>query len=721
MILKTSDLPSRQKMLFSDSPKELKPRIPIPPQVSEGTDEPSSLNNLSNQIIALRAMGKSEAEINQIVSGGFGSPSGQESLVPLEKAKQSLFGTKDKIGLLSPIIGAGKGTINTIQNLGKFAAEYVPTSPTFMREHLTGQEMPLPFSEEQLKSKNFGESSGKFLEQAGEYLLPASAGLKATKGAKLLTRMAVEGATTGGVAAVQGGDLNENAVMAGAIGAAFPLAGKVYKGAIKPGLQAVKQRIAIKTAKEVEELVGKIAQGKTEDIKIVKRALGSLDTEGVSTFKDLNEVTRTKIGELSRTLDNFLDQIPGKHSLDDMAEVVKVGNRTVEKNFVKEAFEGLEELYKTIGEPENYARILNLKDKAILEGLFVREINQLAREYGTTIGKKGFSKIGEPLTSLNAQRFENVRKGIKEAARSKIDGEAAKIIDSKISDLFDLDMLSEKMIENVNTLSQRIGKRGIIEKLGAKSADVLNAVTFGGVRGLVYRFLVPSGAGFKTMNALDIEKQLGRNLSKLRKLIDGRPENLEKFLIDEIKRQKQFLLPEGKPNLPVGKGRPGGGTTEGVLPLGAPIADEPMARVVGRVKSQPAVNAVKEIEGMVKPSEINFMYNKPKAEAVMKAESEVIEEMFASVKGERLFEGGEFKGSLKSTFPDWVSPELRTKELFDKTINKLMDEKIPTGKGKQLYDEMIAEAKRRLEGRGVEITGAVKDATFKEPLPEFLN
>jgi hypothetical protein len=63
------------------------------------------------------------------------------------------------------------------------------------------------------------------------------------------------------------------------------------------------------------------------------------------------------------------------------------------------------------------------------------------------------------LTSVNAQSFENIRKGIKNSVREKLPNDNAKILDQKYSDIANTKTEIDKMVEKVNALTQKVNAR----------------------------------------------------------------------------------------------------------------------------------------------------------------------------------------------------------------------------------------------------------------------
>jgi hypothetical protein len=163
-----------------------------------------------------------------------------------------------------------------------------------------------------------------------------------------------------------------------------------------------------------------------------------------------------------------------------------------------------------------------------------KEVNDISRVYGQEFGSKAFGKTGEPLTSTNAQAFETTRSGLKGVARQGLGGPEAQAIDGKLSALYDTRKLVDRNAEAVTKLQRRIQERGLVEKAGyyvAKYADVL---TGGTIRGFVGGVL-PRGAGYKTMNALDIEAALRDNLDVIEKAL---AEKTDEGFLAILKRSK---------------------------------------------------------------------------------------------------------------------------------------------------------------------------------------
>lgn len=265
------------------------------------------------------------------------------------------------------------------------------------------------------------------------------------------------------------------------------------------------------------EIVGRITQGKKGTQDSATRALADIDTTGVKTYADLNGAIENQTEALARQLDEYLDARPELLTKESLKQVTKVGDKTISINYVEDALKQLDELYGTIKDPTSQAKVQNTLEKLNKGGLNRKEINDVARVYGREFGSKAFNKIGDPLTSINAQAFENTRKGVKEAFRNTLDDDTAKVLDHRMSDLINTGIATKKMEEKVNALWQKVKVRTLPEKAARKVADIVDAATLHTASAFLSRML-PSNVGLKTMNALDIEAELAKNIKKLEKI-----------------------------------------------------------------------------------------------------------------------------------------------------------------------------------------------------------
>ena len=269
--------------------------------------------------------------------------------------------------------------------------------------------------------------------------------------------------------------------------------------------------------KTLTNTVGEVLQGKPKDIALGVKALKEIDTTDVKTYADLGKKIDDSIVTLSEKVDSELLKDATKTPLSQLETTLKTkSGNTVKTNYVDTALKQMKELYEKTGDVKAAADIDELIVTATKEGLTKKEINDIARVYNTEFGSKAFSAMGDPLTSVNAQLYETIRKGLKGKAREGIGGAEAKAADDIISSMYNTKTLVQKNIEAVNKLQQKIAERGLFEKAGyyvSKYADIL---TGGTIRGIVGG-LLPRGAGYKTLNALDLEYRLQSNLEIIKR------------------------------------------------------------------------------------------------------------------------------------------------------------------------------------------------------------
>jgi hypothetical protein len=291
----------------------------------------------------------------------------------------------------------------------------------------------------------------------------------------------------------------------------------------------------------VDNVVGRIIQGKPEDIAQAKRALSTIDTTHINSFKGLGEAMNDQVGILSTKLDEILEAETGTFSRQELANRINVEKSgvksTVFQNSVDDALVQLQDFYNKTGNVVEAEKINILKGKLDSDGLNLKEINDIARQHGRDLN--AFNASGELASGLSKQSAESTRKGLKTTVRDRIEGELPKALDSQISDLLQTSVLVGKMEEKVNNLFQKVKKRGLLKRIAQSVGTGFDVATFGTVSGFVSR-LLPSQVGLKTMNALDIESELMKNLKTLDKLTDDATDDaIIKAVMDIIENNQK--------------------------------------------------------------------------------------------------------------------------------------------------------------------------------------
>ena len=291
--------------------------------------------------------------------------------------------------------------------------------------------------------------------------------------------------------------------------------------------------------KSATEAMGQVLQGKRIDVSSAVRALSLIDTEGVKTYADLSQKLSKKVPILSRAVDSELAKDVKLYSLKELSKESKTAfGGNVNTDYVGRALQHLSEMYAAVGDDAAKANIDGMLEIAKTKGLTRQAVNDIARKYNIEFGEKAFSKrTGDALTSVNAEKYENTRKGLKDIARVGLGGEEAKAADAALSSIYNTKRLVDKMDEQVNKFRQRIEARGLGETIGhlvTKTADLLSG---GVIRGAVGGVL-PRGVGNKMLNALDLEEKLARNLELIRKV--NAAKNDADF-VSKIKRLERAL------------------------------------------------------------------------------------------------------------------------------------------------------------------------------------
>lgn len=284
--------------------------------------------------------------------------------------------------------------------------------------------------------------------------------------------------------------------------------------------KGLRLKTAEQLAEESKKIVGQITQGTPDDINRAMNTFRSLEDIGdTRTYKGFNDVLDQKIKVLSGAQDKLLGADDTVRKISEFTKKAGEGASEVSKNFIDESFKHLDELYDSTGAVDDLARIRALRASATENGLTLKQINDLAKEYGTEIGKKGFNRrTGEPLTSVNAQLYENTRKGLKEAVRGVLLDDASKLLDSEMSDLIDLRRMTDVVEGKVTQLQNKVIGRPILERAAIKTVKTIDLLSGHILRGIV-ESLFPSNVGLKQLNFIQIQERLGKNIRRLDKLL----------------------------------------------------------------------------------------------------------------------------------------------------------------------------------------------------------
>lgn len=298
-------------------------------------------------------------------------------------------------------------------------------------------------------------------------------------------------------------------------------------------------RTALKSTKTATDVTKRVIQGQTKDIPLAETAFKNINTKGVKTRQELSQ-------RLSDAMKNQMDIVDKELSKDLKPislknYIIKVKNNAgqeVKTDVISKSLKHLEDFFKNAGDDLSASNIGLIKKKAMREGLTRQEVNNIARMYSEEFGSKAFNKIGDPLTSVNAQMFENVRNGLKQVARGGLGGAEAKQADRLYSAMANTKRLIDKGVEGVSQLEGKLKDRNILQKLSYGAVKVLNAITGGALKSGIEALGI-SNVGNKIDNWVNLEQSLAKDLQFIQKANGIKSESaLIKFIEDYARKFK---------------------------------------------------------------------------------------------------------------------------------------------------------------------------------------
>ena len=326
------------------------------------------------------------------------------------------------------------------------------------------------------------------------------------------------------------------------VGAALPIvgeAGKAIKNKVVPMVSNGASKVSssaknlIKPKNTTEEAIQQIIQGDKKDLSKAAKALNVINLNNVKTYSDLTKELDGSIPKISSLVDSELSKDPKFYTLKELSLVSPTkSGKSVAVDYVSRGLNALKELYTKTGDDVAAQEIDDTISALKNGGATKVQINNIARKFGEEFKSKAFSKTGDPLTSVNAQAYENIRKGLKDVARSGM-SDTAKKLDEHLSSVYNTKKLVSDVESKVYDLAQKIEKRGLLAKVGHYSAKAVDVLSGGSIRGFIGGFL-PRGAGYKTMNALDLEGALKSNLKIIDKALKSQSDDEIIKLIKQI-------------------------------------------------------------------------------------------------------------------------------------------------------------------------------------------
>jgi len=239
-----------------------------------------------------------------------------------------------------------------------------------------------------------------------------------------------------------------------------------------------------------------------------------------------------------------------------------VNGQKVKKNYVEEALDQLESEYVKTNNIRGATQVRQIREKANGEGLTIKEVNELARLHAKDLN--AYNPVTGTLSSgLAKQTAENTRQGVKETGRSLFGNKVSQEADRAMSDLLRVKAIAAKRANEVEKVRAGILDPTMRQRLNGLLEQALNIATLGTSRGILSAALKVTGKTSGKANALELEKQLARDLKLIQEA--GAKGASEQTI---IKKLNEFIVAQGeKPvlMLEAPKPRPLFGTEKGTM------------------------------------------------------------------------------------------------------------------------------------------------------------
>ncbi|MCK9602120.1 MAG: hypothetical protein M0R06_23950 [Sphaerochaeta sp.] len=278
------------------------------------------------------------------------------------------------------------------------------------------------------------------------------------------------------------------------------LKGRTALGLGKPKTQAAKETIGrifqpknVKGAADVEE--GVLYLGDTE-----AKSYGAMKKEAEGVIGKMAEAVDRRMAT------DPLPRLPSSLKGDD-------------SYFIGKALSDMFSVYQKTSSIDDAKRVGSLWSKFNEQGLTTKEINDLAKEYGTTFRSKAFKRTGEPATSWNGEGYENVRVGVKKTARNLLPDDTARELDEAMSKVYAVKNHSEELADEVMRAKNRVIPQGVMSRLGGALGKGIGwASRKVGLSQLITELAPSLFKADVKLDAVALEKQLASNLRQLRRL-----------------------------------------------------------------------------------------------------------------------------------------------------------------------------------------------------------
>jgi len=301
----------------------------------------------------------------------------------------------------------------------------------------------------------------------------------------------------------------------------------------------------------LNDLIAKASQAKTApDLKAFKDSISLIDTAKMNTYNDLWKSFSKKIWAMSTKVDDMLSTKP-VYNIEDLTTTVWKR----QTNYVNSAIDDLKKVWAKENDLEFLAKVDDLED---IVKWSEKDINDLARFYGTKFKNKSFSKTTwEPLSSVSASRFENNRAWLKNLVRDKNGNSALKEMDLQISELYTAKWLVDDMGKKVQNLFNKTITRWPLAWLWAWTVRLANTLSWGSIWWALSALWVQSNIWKKTLDVLSIQKNLNKTLQqidRMESMLDwGKLSNANKAYIErffsEFNAKAMSILPKETPKV----------------------------------------------------------------------------------------------------------------------------------------------------------------------------
>ena len=249
-------------------------------------------------------------------------------------------------------VGAGKGLLETLQNIGQATMalpSLLPGGKTFGRK-LTEVREETGFRPETLEAKTGAEKVGKFAERVGEFIVPHT---KIPKALGFFGKMFFRAGVSGAVATAQEGEVGKGTKMAVGAEIVLPVGGKLVINPLYSLLKTLTRGLGSKLAGVPRNIIDLIVQNpqKSRDVaknfekmggdkileknaKIIMNGIAKIKLQARSAYgkalQKLKEV-EVKVNTFRNSTQEFLDKVANEGVEFESKKNIKVANELMDR------------------------------------------------------------------------------------------------------------------------------------------------------------------------------------------------------------------------------------------------------------------------------------------------------------------------------------------------------------------------------------------------------